>query len=203
MLSIKKLFRKICILGVSSVTSINFCSPFVYAAAPTKGDLGISAQNVNIPYEISQNSPIAKITLIPSPHYSADGTKIIKSVDSVKDENDNDLDFTTVDSQEVKLYLRITDAEGKPPSDDSDWVEYTGTTDLDDAKLKPTKPGTYYVYYYIDGLDKNTPDNGAGGTWASVKEDLLAVIDSALEDKTSAITNFKNIIKKAIAKSIS
>lgn len=160
----KKLLKKICMFGVSAATALSFCTPAVEGRNPVAGDRGVLFGST-VAIAKNDTAPVADFNLN-TLTFNGTAQQLISSVKSVTigtGANAPALAYTGNDAK-VKLYLRVAEADDEMPTADTDWIEYkitNGKNNLDDAALKKTDAGTYYVFYYINGGD-NVRDSGAG-----------------------------------------
>jgi len=147
-LNIKKFWKKFACLGASAFMALSLGSSLVKAATPVS-NLGIQygtpvTINKGTLTVIGQSVAKYNITLADSPlTYNGSPHNIIKSAAAVGDHGG------------TTLYLRVdnsTDAK----SNGSDWIAVAGANVTEEAPLQHQSltmipPGTYYVFYYIDG----------------------------------------------------
>lgn len=188
MFNMKKLWKKMCVLGVSAVTALSFSSPFVKAVDPNtyqdQSRVGVLVGTTTIggnliPYVICSlnNKNPSTVSFDGTGGVSANldynnGTawQLINSISNVRVNVGNGtkdlywLDGTGTSATKVNLYLRVDTVGNTSPGD---WVHIKNANDLENVNLKKSEVGQYQIRYYIDHLD--TPYSDAGLPSGSVK----------------------------------
>lgn len=144
----KRLMKKIYMIGMSTFMAFNFCAPIVQATAPINGgtnpDVGVAASELTV----GESSASVTVTLSYNDNLNFNDYNPIQLVNDV-----------TPTKNGVAVYLRIAKVEGENEIRYTPWIkvwdEYSLPGQLE--RVAVTEAGTYRVFYYVDGKG-NYPD---------------------------------------------
>ena len=173
--NLKKLAKKICVLGASAlltsslsmISPVNAVNPGTKSGTQIGGSVDVGKSNITpeiaIPTTVFTSQAITYDGTAHDP-FAAGDDKGIKGItvaftngegDKTVVYNANQYYGALSGDNKVKLYIRKVGAGTEGVKDeDSEWIEISSDmTDYDYKKLFVTNPGTYTYYYYVDGAD--------------------------------------------------
>lgn len=178
MFNMKKLWKKMCVLGVSAVTAISFSSPFVKAAVPGSDVLGqeMGAVYIAAPDDNQRLTPFATILL--------EGTAKPGSVATGRGENNGSYAMTslTYSGHSKAIINSVSSVQVKIPADDNNAAK---TIDLDWTHTGQEDPNTKVDLYLRVRDVVNGSVNSSSGEWKLVTNN----------NQLSDVTNYESLMR--------
>ena len=140
----KNIFKKISLLSSAALLALGLSAPMASARVPGIDDLGIRYDQVSIGKGLLSWLP--HFILATGLKYTGVPQKLITGLDTT--------DYAQIPAG-ATLYVRVADSQSSAPTSANDWVAYSDDTSFANEVLMRTVPGTYHIYWYLDGRANN------------------------------------------------